>query len=97
MRSVSYKKLRLQEFNSFDVERLLKGVIDTLEHDNGTRADVLSNPPVAIDKQIQAHFAESMQHNSAEMIRVTSVLTHTDDIYSYFVNGPLFRKDRDVK
>lgn len=97
MKKGSYQKLRLQEFNDFDVERVLKGVVDTLEEDNENREGVLLNPPFPISEDTIEEFSEVIQDNSAEIIRITSILTHTDDVYSYFSNGPLFRKDRDVK
>lgn len=87
----------MQEFNDFDLERLLKGVIDTLEEDNAEREKLLSSPPLQIDDDTRTEFSNAIKDNAAEMIRVSSVLTHTDDIYSYFEGGPLFRKDRDVK
>jgi hypothetical protein len=93
----SYQKLRLQEFNDFDVERLLKGVVDTLEEENDGRLAFIEANMDVVDNETLTTFANEVENNSAEMIRVTSILTHTDDIYMYFANGPLFRKDRDVE
>lgn len=93
----SYQKLRLQEFNDFDMERLLKGVIDSLEIDNSLKEALLDTSSELLDNETRFRFAQSIENNAAEIARVTSILTHTDDIYSYFINGPLFRKDRDVK
>lgn len=97
MAKSNFKKMRLQEVNDFDLERLLKDVIDTLEDDNLKRLSLIEEPPMEISNDILADYGDAIVNNSAEMIRVTSIITHTDDIYSYFSNGPLFRKDREVK
>ena len=96
MKTDNYKKLRLQEFNDFDMERLLKGVTDSLEKDNESRLRTLEEYSDDMDPQLKTEFAEAIENNAAEIVRVSSILTHTDDVYSYFTNGPLFRKDRDA-
>lgn len=93
----SRKNKRFQEFNDFDVERLLKKTIDTLDEEIQKKIAILNNPPIPLDQQTIQRFAQEIENDAAEILRVTSILTHTDDIYSYFSNGPLFRKDRDAK
>lgn len=91
-----YRKLRLQEFNDFDIERLLKKSIDSLIDENESRLTFIDVNQDILDKDIIKDFGEIVENNAAEIVRVTSVLTHTDDVYSYFTGGPLFRKDRDA-
>lgn len=93
----SFQKLRLQEFNDFDIERILKGVIDTLDENNDDRDAFIESNLDIVDNDTLARFANDIENDSAEMVRITSILTHTDDIYVYFANRPLFRKDRDVE
>jgi len=92
----NYRKLRLQEFNRFDIERTLKNTIDHLVDENDDILEFLNSNAEFLDKDTVVDLSERAANNSSEIVHVSSVLTHTDDVYSYFSQGPLFRKDRDA-
>lgn len=89
-----YDRLRLQEFTSFDIERLLKNNADAITEENEHRLDFVERNQAEYSPEIIKEFVESIQNNAAEAVHVISILHHTDDIYSFFANRPLFREDR---
>lgn len=91
----NFERLRLQEFNDFDIERLLKNNVDSLDAENVQRMDFIEENQTELNPAIIVEFAESIENNAAEMLYVTSILHHTNDIYTYFSKGPLFREDRE--
>lgn len=93
----NFRKLRLQEFNDFDIERLLKKVIDGIEEENEKRLNFIEENQHVYSGETIRSMSEVVNLDSAEIVFITSLLTHTDNIYSYFANGPLFRKDRDAE
>lgn len=97
MEMSSFQKLRLQEFNDFDLERILKENIDKLELETGDLISFITEFQDSAPVELIENSAISAQNNAGEVMYVTSILHHDDDIYSYFTGGPLFRKDREVR
>jgi hypothetical protein len=93
----NYQKLRLTEFNQFDIERLMKTNIDKLEAENVETLQFINNGKDFLPQIVVNEMVETIEDKSAETTYIASVLHHTDDIYSFFRDGPLFRKDRDAK
>lgn len=95
----SYERLRLREFNPFDVERILKENADQLETENDDLLRFIKENKFSSDMppDVITEMEESLKKNAAEITRLLSVTYHTDDLSSAFFKGPLYRKDRDVK
>lgn len=92
MRS-AHQKLRLQDFNSFDVERLLKEVIETLVEENQSIDNTLITVEEILQKDTLMYFLEENANNAAQIVRISSILLYKDDIYNFFSGGPLIRKE----
>lgn len=92
-----FQKLRLQEFNSFDLERILKENIDTLDEENTSLLGLIETYAAEGTAEFIKGKSDEMQDNAAEAMFLTSLLHNDEDVYSHFTGGPLFRKDRDAK
>lgn len=88
-----HQKLRLQEFNKFDVERILKEVITQLGAENDKLLKLIDQHGDAIDEETLEYFLEEVANNAAQVVRISSLLFYKDDIYNFFSSGPLIRKD----
>lgn len=97
MASHNYQKLRLVEFNSFDIERLLKENVDTLEEENNSILEFIESSGDELPSDVIVEFSETVEDNTAEEIYILSLTHHAENIYNYFAGGPLFRKDRDAR
>lgn len=93
----NYQKLRLTEFNHFDIERLMKTNVDTLDNENKETLQFIKEKEEILPQEVVNEFVETVEDKASEMIYVLSVLHHTENVYAFFTDGPLFRKDRDVK
>jgi hypothetical protein len=92
----SYKKLRLEEFNSFDTERTLRENIYDLEQEN-IRIESLVEDMVLqkIPVSIILKWLRQMEDNAAEIVYVNSLVQH--DLRSFnFASSSVFRKDGGV-
>lgn len=84
---------RMQDFNRYDVERILKEVLSNLDRTNEQVMKLLNTHGESLGEPTINFFLEDIQNNSAQMVRLSSLIIHQDDIFRFFSNGPLIRKD----
>lgn len=96
MKMKNYQKLRLNEFNEFDLERIMKDNIEILGEENDNALALISDVNTNMSVETIDNFINMIDDFAGESVYILSMLHHADDIYVYFTNGPLFRKDRDA-
>ena len=87
------RNMRLQEFNKFDIERILKEVINELNNENDRIIEFIDQNGNVLDSATTSSFLEEAANNAAQVVRISSMLFYKDDIYNFFSSGPLIRKE----
>lgn len=92
MNRKSYQKLRLREFNNYDIERTLRENIYDLEQENiriGILVKEMIEQKIAIP--IILKWMRQLEDNAAEIVYITSLVQH--DLKSYdFSTSTVFRR-----
>ena len=98
MKKVSYQKLRLREFNTYDTERTLRENIYDLEQE-GIRIEALVNEMLQqkIPIPVILNWMRQMEDNAAEIVYITSLVQHDLNIYDFSATSTLFYRGRETK
>ena len=91
MKKVSYEKLRLREFNSYDTERILRENIYDLEQES-IRIEALVNEMVQqkIPVEVILDWMRQMEDNAAETVYITSLVQHDLTSYDFTSTSTIF-------
>ena len=88
-----HEKLRLQEFNRFDIERILRENIETLNLENQRMLARSEEYGESLGSNTQRFMLNEIENNTAQALRILSILFYSNDIDTVFASGPLVRKE----
>lgn len=96
MKKVSYEKLRLREFNTYDTERILRENIYDLEQES-IRIEALVNEMVQqkIPVEVILDWMRQMEDNAAETVYITSLVQHDLSSYDFSSTSTIFVRSED--
>lgn len=98
MKKVSYQKLRLREFNTYDTERTLRENIYDLEQEMlRIEALVLEMVEQKIPVPVILDWMRQMEDNAAEIVYITSLLKHDLKSYDFSSSSTLFVRGSEAR
>ena len=95
MKKTSFQKLRLQEFNAYDNERILRENIYDLEQEN-IRIENLVEEMVRLKISIPViiNWMRQMENNAAEIVYINSLVQLDLESYDFAATSTLFFRGR---